>query len=238
MKVIHTIQEFREYRRSASRGGVVPFVPTMGALHEGHASLVRQARAMAGAQAREPVGRVVASIFVNPTQFGPGEDFSRYPRTLEADVELLAAAGCDAVFVPAAQEMYPAISGAGDDPAAGVIGIDPGPMAELWEGAIRGGRGAGGAFWGGMHGGGEIAEYRGAHTSVAGAKRLPAAGDFAADVRRPEYAGGSGHLRDRARSGRPCDEQPQSLSVTRGAAGGRWRFMRRAGLGEGIVCRG
>ncbi len=82
----------------------------------------------------------MASIFVNPTQFGPGEDFSRYPRTLEADVELLAAAGCDAVLVPSAQEIYPAIAGAAGDPSAGMIGIDPGPMAELWEGAMRGGR--------------------------------------------------------------------------------------------------
>jgi pantoate--beta-alanine ligase len=77
---------------------------------------------------------------VNPTQFGPGEDFSRYPRTLEPDIELLSAAGCDAVLVPSAEEIYPGIAQAGGDPSGSMTGIDPGPMAELLEGAIRGGR--------------------------------------------------------------------------------------------------
>ncbi len=77
-------------------------VPTMGALHEGHASLMRRARKIAG-----PKGRVAVSIFVNPAQFGPGEDFSRYPRTFASDCRLCEAAGVDVVFHPEADEMYP-----------------------------------------------------------------------------------------------------------------------------------
>jgi pantoate--beta-alanine ligase len=84
-----------------SFGGV--FVPTMGALHEGHASLVRQARTLAG-----PSGRVVVSVFVNPTQFNEASDFDRYPRTLDADMALCAGAGADAVFAPSVEEVYPA----------------------------------------------------------------------------------------------------------------------------------
>jgi len=77
----------------------VGFVPTMGALHEGHLSLVRLARAHAG--------RVVASVFVNPTQFGPHEDFARYPRDPERDAGLLAGAGCDLLFLPEVETIYP-----------------------------------------------------------------------------------------------------------------------------------
>lgn len=77
----------------------VAFVPTMGNLHDGHFSLVRLARGHAD--------RVVASVFVNPTQFGPNEDFSRYPRTPEADASGLQAAGCDAMWLPSVETMYP-----------------------------------------------------------------------------------------------------------------------------------
>lgn len=87
-------------------GGV--FVPTMGALHDGHAALVRQARRIAA-----PGEGVVVSIFVNPTQFGESEDFSRYPRTLDDDLENCRGCGADCVFVPSIGEVYPPGAGAG-----------------------------------------------------------------------------------------------------------------------------
>ena len=76
----------------------VAFVPTMGALHSGHVALIQRAREEVGAD-----GAVVVSIFVNPTQFGPGEDLDRYPRTLDADLEACAAAGADVVFTPSVE---------------------------------------------------------------------------------------------------------------------------------------
>lgn len=100
MKHIDRVADLRDWRCCAGR---VVFVPTMGALHEGHAALVREARRLAG-----PEGRVAVSIFVNPLQFGPNEDFSRYPRTLEADLAICAAAGADLVFSPPVDEVYSA----------------------------------------------------------------------------------------------------------------------------------
>ena len=101
-------------------GRTIALVPTMGALHEGHLSLVRAARSRADF--------VVASVFVNPTQFGPSEDFDRYPRRIEADLELLGADGVDIVFVPSAESMY--------QDGVDVI-VDPGELALRWEGALR-----------------------------------------------------------------------------------------------------
>lgn len=98
MTHLETVHELRTWRRQAGR---VLLVPTMGALHEGHARLVREARRMAGDSAR-----VVATIFVNPLQFGPNEDFDRYPRTLEADLRLCEEAGADLVFAPPVPEVY------------------------------------------------------------------------------------------------------------------------------------
>lgn len=98
MTHIGTVADLRAWRRTAGR---VVFVPTMGALHEGHAALVREARRLAGAE-----GRVAVSIFVNPLQFGPGEDLDRYPRTLDADLALCAEAGADRVFAPPVEEVY------------------------------------------------------------------------------------------------------------------------------------
>jgi len=86
-------------RRWRQEGKSIGFVPTMGYLHEGHLSLVRQAR--------KENDVVVVSIFVNPTQFGPGEDYERYPRDLKGDMELLEPIGVEAVFVPSAGDMYP-----------------------------------------------------------------------------------------------------------------------------------
>ncbi len=104
--------------------GPVILVPTMGALHTGHAALLRAAAALAG-----PAGRVVVSIFVNPLQFGPGEDLDRYPRTLDDDLALCAGAGVHLVFAPSAAEMYP--SGKPE------VTVDSGPMGRVFEGEFR-----------------------------------------------------------------------------------------------------
>ncbi|HEV1998180.1 MAG TPA: pantoate--beta-alanine ligase, partial [Candidatus Dormibacteraeota bacterium] len=91
-------------RQWMGEGHAVSLVPTMGALHAGHVSLVHAAR---DARPGELVPRVVVSIFVNPLQFGAGEDFEKYPRSLEDDLVILEAAGADAVFNPSVAEMYP-----------------------------------------------------------------------------------------------------------------------------------
>lgn len=97
---ISTMQQLaRRWRREGRRIG---FVPTMGYLHEGHISLVQRARKLVGGH-----GRVVASIYVNPTQFGPKEDLSKYPRDLRRDLQLCRAAGVDVVFAPTDAAMYP-----------------------------------------------------------------------------------------------------------------------------------
>ena len=99
MKIIHTIKELRDWRRDA---GSVAFVPTMGNLHEGHLALVREAAKRAD--------QVVVSIFVNRLQFGQGEDFDRYPRTLEQDAAKLAGEGVAVLFAPSEQELYPNVA--------------------------------------------------------------------------------------------------------------------------------
>ncbi|MGG8408140.1 pantoate--beta-alanine ligase, partial [Streptomyces sp. 12297] len=118
--LLHTADDLHALPRTGRRAVVM----TMGALHEGHATLVRTARAVAG-----PGGQVVVTVFVNPLQFGAGEDLDRYPRTLEADVKLAEAAGADVVFAPAVDEVYP-----GGEPQ---VRITAGPMGTRLEGATR-----------------------------------------------------------------------------------------------------
>jgi pantoate--beta-alanine ligase len=104
-------------------GSPVVLVPTMGALHEGHRALIRRARELAG-----PDGSVVVSVFVNPLQFGAGEDLDRYPRTLLDDVLIGAEEGADLVFAPPAVQMYPRPQ---------LVTVDPGPMGRILEGESR-----------------------------------------------------------------------------------------------------
>ncbi|MEU3145990.1 pantoate--beta-alanine ligase [Streptomyces sp. NPDC006999] len=107
-----------------ARTGRRAVVMTMGALHEGHATLIRAARDLAG-----PAGEVVVTVFVNPLQFGEGEDLDRYPRTLDADLGLAGQAGADVVFAPSADEVYP-----GGEPQ---VRVNAGPMGARLEGAAR-----------------------------------------------------------------------------------------------------
>lgn len=101
MNVINNIRQLRSWS-TINKGARCVFVPTMGALHEGHAALVRAAREIAGQN-----GNVAVSIFVNPLQFGPGEDLAKYPRTLIEDLSLCRDNGADMIFAPKAEELYP-----------------------------------------------------------------------------------------------------------------------------------
>ena len=104
-------------------GSPIVLVPTMGALHDGHIALLRHAAALA-----QPNGSVVVSVFVNPLQFGAGEDLDRYPRDLDADLAICGREGAALVFAPGEAQMYPAEQ---------LITVDPGPMGQVLEGASR-----------------------------------------------------------------------------------------------------
>jgi pantoate--beta-alanine ligase len=118
----------RRVTKAMRRGGRrVVLVPTMGALHEGHRELMRRARSIPGSS-------TVVSIFVNPRQFGPGEDFDRYPRAFDGDLEMCREEGVELVFAPDVEDMYP---------AGFSTSIDPGPIGAELEGAVRPGHFAG-----------------------------------------------------------------------------------------------
>lgn len=128
MELIRSAADLTEAVDERRRAGAdVGFVATMGGLHDGHASLIRRARA--------EQAMVVVSIFVNPLQFGPDEDLSRYPRDEAADVALCGSLGADLVWAPPADEVYP--------PGVPLPVFDPGPIGDLFEGAARPGHFAG-----------------------------------------------------------------------------------------------
>ena len=122
MKSVGTIDEMRHVVAGVrTKGKSIAFVPTMGALHEGHLTLIDEAKRVADT--------VVMSIFVNPLQFGPSEDFARYPRTLEDDAKLASKRGVDLLFTPTREDMYPE--------HAPVVIVHPGTVGKEWEGAVR-----------------------------------------------------------------------------------------------------
>lgn len=122
MKFVETIGEMRgAIATLREKEQSIAFVPTMGALHEGHLTLVDEARRVAEV--------VVMSVFVNPLQFGPSEDFDRYPRTLDEDAKMAADRGVDFMFTPTKEEIYPE--------HAPVILVHPGSIGKEWEGAVR-----------------------------------------------------------------------------------------------------
>src|SRR3954469_4556600 len=104
MRIVSSVGGMQRMAAHWKRKGVrIGFVPTMGYLHAGHLSLVKRARRLVRKE-----GKIVVSIYVNPTQFGPKEDFSRYPRDFKRDADLCRKAGADAIFAPEDREMYPA----------------------------------------------------------------------------------------------------------------------------------
>ncbi|MBZ9642529.1 pantoate--beta-alanine ligase [Streptomyces sp. PSKA30] len=123
-ELVPTVDDLTYVREHFAVPGRTAVVMTMGALHDGHAALVRTAREHVGRD-----GFVVVTVFVNPLQFGKGEDLDRYPRTLEADLKVAEQAGADVVFAPAVEEVYP-----GGEPQ---VRISAGPMGERLEGASR-----------------------------------------------------------------------------------------------------
>ena len=117
MRIVRAKEDLRRAVEARRRDGErVAFVPTMGALHEGHLSLVRIAR--------ERADGVVASVFVNPAQFGPNEDFARYPRQPEKDAAMLETAGCDLLFLPDVETIYPPGNATFVEPAGAALGLE------------------------------------------------------------------------------------------------------------------
>jgi len=125
LKIIQSVadmQEFIALQKSTDSTKIIGFVPTMGALHDGHLALIKQAK--------EQTDLVVSSIFVNPTQFNNTSDFTHYPRTIESDVKQLTEVGCDVIFIPTTDNIYPQDSFKD-------IGFDEGYLGTIQEGAHR-----------------------------------------------------------------------------------------------------
>ena len=121
MLIFNTISETQQYLKAQQRAGkTIGFVPTMGALHAGHISLIERAKT--------ENDLAVCSIFVNPTQFNNPDDLKKYPRTLERDCEMLLPMGCDIVFAPSAEEMYPSLP---------QLKMDFGTLETVMEGKFR-----------------------------------------------------------------------------------------------------
>ena len=189
--VVSTEEALRQAVAAARRERkTIGLVPTMGALHAGHVSLIDAARAADGF--------VVVSIFVNPTQFGPNEDFPRYPRPLERDLKFCASAGVDLVFTPDAATMYP--------PGSRTV-VEVKELSEVLEGAVTAGplprRGDGGA---------EAVQPRAAGSRLLRPEGRPAGARHPADGARPERAGGGGRAADGARAGRAGAQLAQPVS--------------------------
>ena len=134
MEIVRTAAELRAWSRGerskarTAEGNTIGLVPTMGALHAGHASLIEAAA--------RSCGRVAVSIFVNPTQFGPSEDFARYPRSFEADCRLAEATGAHVIFAPSVEEMYP-VSIGGDPGEGDGTFVEVAGLSERLDGASR-----------------------------------------------------------------------------------------------------
>ena len=120
MQIIRRLEELGPALEALRRNGTLALVPTMGALHAGHLALV--------AEAKRRADRVAATIFVNPTQFGPGEDLDRYPRQEQADAAMLEAAGCDLLWLPQVEDIYP---------AGLATTVRVGGLSDRWEGEAR-----------------------------------------------------------------------------------------------------
>ena len=199
VQIVTTVAELRAALEPARRAGrQIGLVPTMGALHEGHLSLVRASKA--------ECDLTVVSIYVNPSQFAPGEDLAKYPRTLESDLDKLAACQADLVLAPGDAEVY-----------------RPGPC-HLGRGG-RGGRAAGGAIPAGPfprrgHDRAQAVQHGPARRRLFRPEGLPADAGRAADGRRPERAGRDPRLPDRPRAGRPGDEFAERLSQPGGPPAG------------------
>ncbi len=188
MKVVATRADLVSAR--AELPGRVAVVMTMGALHAGHAALVQEARSRADS--------VVATVFVNPLQFGTGEDLDRYPRTLDDDLALLEEHGADLVFTPTPDVVYP------DGPP--LVRISAGPLGEVLEGASRPGH-----FDGVLTVVAKLLHLVRPDVAVFGQKDAQQLAAISPDGARPRPAGGGRRRADRPRARRPRAVQPQRL---------------------------